>query len=822
MTTVHLTVKGMCSDHCALTVRKIILSHSSVDTAETSFANEEASIVFKDDDTSELTDILKGIRDAGYEPIVHKETNAGAAGNTVTLHVEGMGSDHCAGVVKRVVASFESVEHVETSFANKEAVITFKNGNSSELEAILKGIHDAGYEPTVKTDKEDASEEDMEKKALSTLRNKVIVSGVLSALMFLVMHWNKLGLVQVPHQMSSIIQLVLILPILLWAGGRIYKGAWSKALRKTMDMDTLIALGTGAAFVYSLVATFIPSVLSASGIEPDVYYDTAAIIITLILLGKYLEERAKKGTSEAIRQLLGLQAKTARVIRDGKEVDVPVSDVRVGDSILVRPGEKIPVDGTVLEGSSSVNESMITGESIPVSKHEGDTVIGATINETGSFTMKATNVGSDTMLSHIIQTVKKAQASKAPIQRMADKVSAIFVPIVIAIALAAFGAWLLFGGGSAAFTSALVAAVSVLIIACPCALGIATPTAVMVGTGKGAQNGILIKDAAALENAHKVTAIVFDKTGTLTAGAPRVTDIVMVDGVQEADVLPAVLAVEKQSEHPLAQAIVNDLTEKGIESTSAKDFEAHRGKGVSATVEGVSVRVGTVRFLTELGTKNADALNQKAKELEQNGKTVVFVAFNNKLSAIIAIADTLKESAIETVKQLKKLDIEPIMMTGDNEETAKAIATQVGIERYFARVLPEEKAQKITELQQEGKIVAMAGDGINDAPALVQADIGIAMGSGTDIAMESAGITLLKGDISKILQALTLSRYTMRTIKQNLFWAFAYNTLGIPIAAGVLYPFTGILLSPVIASAAMSFSSLSVILNSLRLKNVSV
>ncbi|MBU0767399.1 heavy metal translocating P-type ATPase [Patescibacteria group bacterium] len=834
-TTVTLRVKDMCSDHCALTVYKIIMENPNVDSAETSFANEEATIVFKSENTSGLEEIFKGIRSAGYEPMLidgkNENNNRTIISDVVKLHVGGMGSDHCAGIVKKVIESFESVQQAETSFANKEAKITFKGDNVSELDAILEGIKKAGYEPSVITDEVKTEDQDKsEQHSLKLLKRKVILGAILSVLILGLVHWNKLGLTQINHRVSFYLQLILVIPVLFWSGGRIYKAAWAKALRRIMDMDTLIALGTGAAILYSLVATFIPSLLSGSGIEADVYYDTAAIIITLILLGKYLEERAKKGTSEAIRKLLGLQAKTARVIRDGstgspgtgKEVDIPISDVQVGDVLHVRPGEKIPVDGEITDGSSSVNESMITGESIPVSKHVGDSVIGATINETGSFKMKATKVGADTMLAHIIDVVKKAQASKAPIQRLADKVSSIFVPIVIAIAIITFIAWLALGGGMIAFTSALVATVSVLIIACPCALGIATPTAVMVGTGKGATNGILIKDASALENAHKVTAVVFDKTGTLTEGKPRVTDIVMGEGFTEENIMPLVLSIEKQSEHPLAQAIIQDLQNKGIQEHDSKDFQAHRGKGVSATVNGKSVLVGTQRFLTEQNVTRCAELDDKAKTLEQAGKTVVFVATEGKPSAIIAIADTLKESAVETVKQLRSLGIEPVMITGDNEDTAKAIALQVGIDRIFARVLPEEKAERIKELQSEGKIVAMAGDGINDAPALVQADIGIAMGSGTDVAMESAGMTLLKGDISKILQALKLSRSTMRTIKQNLFWAFAYNALGIPIAAGVLYPFTGILLSPIIASAAMSFSSLSVVLNSLRLKQLSL
>ncbi|PIR53795.1 copper-translocating P-type ATPase [Candidatus Peregrinibacteria bacterium CG10_big_fil_rev_8_21_14_0_10_42_8] len=824
MKKVTLKVQGMCSDHCALTVRKIIMGHLNVDSAETSFANEEASVVFKSEDTSEMNDIFKGIRAAGYEPMLIDDRGKVAMVNkTFKLHVGGMGSDHCAGIVQRVIQSFDSVESVETSFANQEATIIFKNGDAIELDAILKGIKDAGYDPSLISDEaQPEDQESNERRSLALLKRKVIVGAVLSTVILLLVHWNKFGFFTIEHQVSFILQLLLTIPVLFYSGGRIYKGAWSKALRKTVDMDTLIALGTGAAMLYSLVATFAPDVLSVSGIEADVYYDTAAIILTLILLGKYLEDRARKGTSEAIRKLLGLQAKTARIIRNGKEVDIPVSDVQVGDILLVRPGEKIPVDGDIVEGSSSVNESMVTGESMPVSKHEGDSVIGATMNETGSFQMRATKVGADTVLSHIVEVVKKAQASKAPIQRIADQVSTIFVPVVIVIALVAFVAWIIFGGGITAFTAALVAAVSVLIIACPCALGIATPTAVMVGTGKGAEHGILIKDASALENAHKVTAVVFDKTGTLTEGKPRVTDFIFVEGVSKEDLLPSILAVEKLSEHPLAKAIVHDLREKNVSENNANNFIAYRGKGVEAYVESKTILIGTERFLAEKSVVISQDVLQRAISLEQQGKSVVFVAYDGVSSAIIAIADTLKESAIETVAQLKSLGIEPVMITGDNEGTANAIAAQVGIERVFARVLPEEKAEKIKDLQLEGKIVAMAGDGINDAPALVQADVGIAMGSGTDIAMESAGMTLLNGDISKILQALKLSRLTMRTIKQNLFWAFAYNTLGIPIAAGALYPFTGLLLSPVIASAAMSFSSLSVVLNSLRLKKISL
>ena len=736
---------------------------------------------------------------------------------TAALKVQGMGSDHCAGIVKKVIESFDSVKEAKTSFANMEALIIFKE-DSKDLNSIINAIRSAGYDPSL-AETDDGEENEDEKRALHILKNKTIVGAIFSSAIILVLSAPMLGIF-VSTESSGLIQLALTLPVLVWTGGKIFTGAYSKAMRRIIDMDTLIALGTGAAFLYSLMPALAPALLEKNGIAPETYFETTAVIITFIVLGKYLEERARKGTSEAIRKLLGLQAKTARVIRSGKETDIPIAEVRLGDIIIVRPGEKIPVDGEITEGSSAVNESMVTGESIPVSKHAGDKVIGATINETGSFKMKAEKIGKDTVLAHIIDVVKKAQASKAPIQRLADRVSSYFVPAVIAIAVISFGAWIYFGGGSNAFTSALIAAVSVLIIACPCALGIATPTAVMVGTGKGAVQGILVRSAAALENAHKVTAIVFDKTGTLTEGHPRVTDTMLADGFFAKDIEPLILSAEKNSEHPLAQAIVKDLEKKNLQALPAKDFKAHRGKGVSAEVNGKHIFVGTQKFLSEQNIKLSANLEEKAEKLEKEGKSVVFAAVEGKHTAIMAIADTLKENAPETVSALKKLGIEPVMMTGDNEGTAKAIARQAGIERVFARILPEDKAQKIKELQAEGKIVAMAGDGINDAPALVQADIGIAMGSGTDIAMESAGMTLLKGDISKILKALKLSRSTMRIIKQNLFWAFAYNVLGIPVAAGALYPFTGLLLSPIIASAAMSFSSISVVLNSLRLKNM--
>ncbi|MEY4518660.1 MAG: hypothetical protein RLZZ499_1259, partial [Cyanobacteriota bacterium] len=613
-------------------------------------------------------------------------------------------------------------------------------------------------------------------------------------------------------------QLVLTAPVQFWCGYRFYIGAWKAFKRHAATMDTLIALGTSAAYFYSLFATVFPNFFLSQGLMPEVYYETAAVVITLILLGQWFENRAKGQTSAAIRQLMGLQAQDARVIRNGREIDLPISEVQINDTILVRPGEKIPVDGEIISGNSTIDEAMITGESIPVKKQPGDRVIGATINKTGSFKFKATRVGTDTVLAQIVQLVQDAQGSKAPIQRLADRVTGWFVPVVIAIAITTFILWFTIMGN---VSLALITTVGVLIIACPCALGLATPTSVMVGTGKGAENGILIKSAASLELAHKLQTIVLDKTGTITQGKPTVTDYQTVRRLShgaELKLLRLVAAVERNSEHPLADAVVKYAQSQGVDLSEAKDFNAIAGSGVQAIVSDHLVQIGTQRWMSELGIKTASLQPQK-DTWEAAAKTVVLIAVDGELEGIIGIADAVKPSSVAAVKALRKLNLEVVMLTGDNQKTAEAIARQVGIVRVEAQVRPEQKAAKIRELQQEGKIVAMVGDGINDAPALAQADVGIAIGTGTDVAISASDITLISGELQGIVTAIELSKATINNIRQNLFFAFIYNILGIPIAAGILFPFFGWLLNPIIAGGAMAFSSVSVVTNALRLRN---
>ncbi|MFP4009531.1 MAG: copper-translocating P-type ATPase, partial [Spirulinaceae cyanobacterium] len=626
------------------------------------------------------------------------------------------------------------------------------------------------------------------------------------------------------------LQLVLTTPVVFWVGQSFFIGAWKAAKHKTADMNTLVALGTGTAYVYSLFPTFFPGWFRDQGLTPDVYYETAAVVITLVLLGRFLEHRAKKQTSLAIRKLMGMQAQTARVIRGDREMDIPIETVQLGEIIVVRPGEKIPVDGEVISGSSAVDEAMVTGESIPVEKRPGDEVIGATINKTGSFRFKATRIGQNTTLAQIVQLVQQAQGSKAPIQQVADQVTSWFVPVVIAIAIATFITWFVVTQN---LTLALITTVGVLVIACPCALGLATPTAVMVGTGKGAENGILIKDAESLELAHKLHTIVLDKTGTITAGKPTVTDFVAVRGTansNELKLLRSIAAVENNSEHPLAEAVVRYAQNQGIELPfpEVAQFEAVAGSGVQGEVSDRTVQIGTKRWLeelqinTDLTTVARVSLTECEQEWEASSKTVVWVAVDGEVEAILGIADTLKPSSPQVVQQLRNMGLEVVMLTGDNQKTADAIASLAGIRRVFAQVRPDRKAEVIKELQQEGKIVAMVGDGINDAPALAQANVGIAIGTGTDVAIAASDITLISGDLQGIVTAIQLSRATLRNIRSNLFFAFIYNVAGIPIAAGVLYPIFGLLLNPIIAGAAMAFSSVSVVLNALRLRGFKV
>ncbi|MGI8545375.1 MAG: copper-transporting P-type ATPase, partial [Aridibacter sp.] len=643
----------------------------------------------------------------------------------------------------------------------------------------------------------------------------------------------------VPTNISLWIQFALATPVVLWGGFPFFERGWASVKNASPNMFTLVAMGTGAAYLYSLVALFFPQIFPLSMRDTHtnliaVYFEAAAVITTLVLLGQVLELRARSQTSSAIKELLGLAPDTAIVVfDDGTEEEIALKDVQKGATLRVRANEKIPVDGVILEGETNVDESMVTGESIPVEKVSGDKIIGGTINGKRSFTMKAENVGSDTLLAQIVRMVGEAQRSRAPIQRLADVVSAYFVPAVVVVAIIAFVVWIIFGS----FTYALVAAVSVLIIACPCALGLATPMSIMVGTGHGAKNGVLVKKAEALETLEKVNVIVVDKTGTLTEGKPRLQNVISLNGLPENELLSLVASLEKSSEHPLAEAIVNGAEERNVEFAKVENFESVTGKGVFGTVAGKTIVIGNEKILTaetqrrggdekEVLEKNSASLRlggeilEKADELRGKGQTVMFVAVDGEAAGLVGVADTIKESAKDAIKELHKQKIEVVMMTGDNAKTAEAVAKALNIDQVFADVLPEQKAEKVKQLQAQGKIVAMAGDGVNDAPALAQAQVGIAMGTGTDVAMESADITLLRGDLRGILKAKHLSEATMSNIRQNLFFAFIYNLVGVPIAAGVLYPFLGLLLSPMIASAAMTFSSVSVILNALRLRNL--
>ena len=613
------------------------------------------------------------------------------------------------------------------------------------------------------------------------------------------------------------LQLIVTTPVLFWAGQSFFVNAWKAVKRHTATMDTLVAIGTGSAYLYSLFPTVFPDWFTTQGLPPDVYYEAAAVVITLILLGRLLEDNAKGQTSVAIRTLIGLQAKTASVIRDGSEMDIPIDEVVLNDVILVRPGEKIPVDGKIIEGYSTIDESMVTGESVPVKKKLGDEVIGATINKTGSFKFQTTRIGKDTFLSQIVELVQQAQGSKAPIQRLSDRVTGWFVPIVIAIAIATFVLWYNLMGNP---TMALITTVGVLIIACPCALGLATPTSIMVGTGKGAEHGILIKDAASLEQAHKLQIIVLDKTGTITQGKPTVTDFIT--GRQTIDrpdtnLLSLVAAIERNSEHPLAEAVVKYAQDQGVALIDGQDFTAIAGSGVQGSVSTQLVQVGTQRWMNELGIETSRLSAQK-EQLEDSGKTVIWLAVETKVEAIIGITDAVKPSSLRAIRNLQRLGLEVVMLTGDNQHTAEVIAQEVGIRHVIADVRPDQKVAQVQALQADGKQVAMVGDGINDAPALAQADVGMAIGTGTDVAIAASDITLISGDLNGIVTAIQLSRATMKNIKQNLFFAFIYNVLGIPIAAGILYPVFGWLLNPMIAGAAMALSSVSVITNSLRLK----
>ena len=718
------------------------------------------------------------------------------------MKITGMDCAACATRVEQALRETEGVAEANVNFATEEAGLVFDE-DLLNLQDLSRVVASAGY-GVVLPGAED-EERTARERELRTLRRKLWFSLAATALIMAGMHMVKLPIW---------VLLALATPVQFWSGWQFYRGAWAALRGRFADMNTLIAVGTSAAYVYSLVVTLAPNLLARVGAERHVYYDTSAMIITLILLGRMLEARARGRASEAIRRLMGLQPNTARVVRQGEEVEIPVEEVAVGDLVLVRPGERMPVDGEIIEGESAVDESMVTGESMPVDKGPGDLVVGGTVNQSGAFRFQASRVGAETVLAQIIRLVREAQMTKAPIQRLADKVAGIFVPIVIGIAIVTFIVWLLVGPNP---TYAVVAAVAVLIIACPCALGLATPTSLLVGTGRGAEMGILIRSAEALEVAGGVDTVIFDKTGTLTRGQPGVTDIAPAEGQTEEAVLRLAASVERHSEHPLGQAVVRVARERGLTLENCRDFHALSGMGVRGEVTGEPVVVGSARLMDEYGIA-IGMVGERAAELSAQGKTVMLVGSKEQVVGAIALADVAKEEAADAVRTLTEMGLMVVMITGDNERTAEAIARQVGIDEVRAEVLPDQKADAVKQLQSQGRRVAMVGDGINDAPALAQADIGIAIGRGTDIAMESADITLVRDDLRLVPESIRLSRATLRNIKQNLFFAFFYNSLGIPIAAGVLYPVLHTLLNPAIAAAAMAFSSVSVVTNALRLR----
>ena len=829
----NLPIEGMTCASCVAHVEGALKDVPGVSSVNVNLTTEKANLELGNGDVSPQ-ELVKAVDEAGYAIPVEK----------FDLNIGGMTCASCVGHVGEALKAVPGVVSANVNLATEKASVEYIRGLVT-LEAIREAVEDVGY--SVEGLSEGGEAEGTEKSELERLakvreigylRKRFVFAAAISALLFLgsfkALPWvsDLMDRTYYPYILWA-----LATPVQFWAGWMFYASGLKALRHRAPNMHTLIALGTSAAYLYSvgivITDTFWPDALSVRGFETEVYFETASIIIALILLGRFFEARAKGRTSEAIRRLMGLRPNTARAVRDGAEVDVPIDTVQPGDIIVVRPGERIPVDGEVIQGYSTVDESMLTGESMPVDKSEGAEVFGATINKTGSFQFRATKVGKDTLLSQIIKLVEEAQGSKAPIQRLADVIAAYFVPAVLGIAAASFLLWLAIGP-SPSLTYAILVMVAVLIIACPCALGLATPTAIMVVTGKGAETGVLIRSAEALEIAHKTSVVVMDKTGTLTVGRPRVTDLIAVSG-DETELLKLAASAERGSEHPVGEAIVQAAQERGIALAGAEAFEAIPGHGIQAQVNGSTVLLGN-RALMESRQLSLDGLEAKVAALAGQGKTPMLVAADGALVGAIAVTDTPKPEALEVVRRLKSMGIEVVMLSGDNNQVAQAVGKSLDIDRVIADVLPQHKADVVKQLQQEGKVVAMVGDGINDAPALTQADIGIAMGTGTDVAMESADITLVRGDLKGVLTAFNLSRGAIRTIKQNLFWAFFYNVALIPVAAGVLYPlfselggvpsaldfFFGDLgfLNPVLAALAMAFSSVTVVSNSLRLRRL--
>lgn len=718
----------------------------------------------------------------------------------INLSIGGMHCAACATTIERALNKTEGVKNANVNLTTERATVDY-DPEIVGIDKLIGAVKNKGYTATITAEKIDIKAEELKKiREVTRIRNLFLISLAFSAPALIISMF-----LTIPYK--PVILFALSTPVQFLVGAGFYKGAWNALKNKTSNMDTLIAVGTSAAYFYSLY------LMITVGMGAETYFEISAVLITLVMMGKYLEARAKGKTSEAIKKLMKLAPKTARVIRNGKEINVKVDDIKVGDIIIVKPGERIPVDGIITAGDSSINESMITGESIPVEKKKGDNVIGGTINKHGSFRFKATKVGAETTLAHIIKLIEDAQGQKAPIQRFADKVSAYFVPIVIITALITFVTW--YGIVHSTLSFSLLAAVAVLVIACPCALGLATPTAIMVGTGKGAENGVLIKGGESLETAHKLNAIIFDKTGTITRGEPEVTDIIKFDKTSEKEILKIAASIEKNSEHPLADAIVEKGKHENIKFEKITKFKAIPGKGITGYMGKKRILFGNTKLMKE---HKINVKEDAVRRLEDEGKTAMILSVNKKALGIISVADTIKKETPGAIKELKKMKLDLYMITGDNERTAKAIAKKAGIDKVFADVMPEDKANYVKMLQKKNKKVAMVGDGINDAPAIAQADIGIAMGSGTDVALETGNVVLMKNELGDIVKAIKLSRFTMKKIRQNMFWALFYNILGIPIAAGILYPFTGWLLSPMIAGGAMALSSVSVVSNSLLLK----
>lgn len=810
-----LSIHGMTCAACVRRVEQGLTDLDGVGKASVNLATDKATVSY-DPALISVEAIADKVKSLGYE-VIGSDTPAKEGLQKTTILVGGM---TCAACVRRVESALQAVEGAREAIVNLatgKATITHHT-DWAGVEALQRVIAESGYEFLGVSGP--ALEDPMEAarwREIVELKRKFIVGTILSIVIFAgsMQNWFPL-LRSIPRQTMLICLFVLTTPVVFWVGSRFFSGSVKAARQKTTDMNTLVAVGALSAYLYSALATIMPRFFVSAGIAPHVYFDGAAMIITLILLGRLLEAKAKGKTSRAIKRLMGLKPKTARVIRNGRESDIPIEAVMKGDLILMRPGEKVPTDGVVVSGSSSVDESMLTGESIPIPKEAGSEVFAATLNKSGSFTFEATKVGAETALAHIIRLVEEAQGSKAPIQRIADRVASIFVPIVFCIAVLTFLIWY-FWVPEPIFSRALLNFVSVLIIACPCAMGLATPTAVMVGTGLGAENGILIKGGESLEKAYKLTTIVFDKTGTLTIGEPKVTDILASGDLSKHDVLKRAASIEAVSEHPLAQAMIDKAHQEKLKTDPVEHFEALPGFGARAVLHDKQYLLGNLRLME----KEAVAMNgfdREAASLAAQAKTCVFVATGGRVIGLIAVSDMPKISARETVVCLKEMGLGVAMITGDNEKTARAVANALGIDQVLAEVLPGDKAEEIKRLQAQGQVVAMVGDGINDAPALTTSDIGIAIGAGTDVAVEASDITLITDNLRSVPAAISLSFQTMKVIKQNLFWAFFYNSLGIPVAAGALYPLFGILLNPVFAAAAMAMSSVSVISNSLRLK----